>query len=398
MDWILIIRPLYTMCATISMVGGIILLVRSRGNRARRFHAYSMIFCCVVYFTRYFDILFGGNEPRMIDILNPWALILGIFLVMLLTLYPLEVARPGWLNWGRALRLSAPYLLTVAISLFGMLFIDGFGFLHLDGWGDFRANIATFDVMSRLLLLVCFIGYFCANIWFICHNERLYARWLISSHPGGDEAVRNESWMRCYVYGMILILFGFIYLILFGYHPVAQIYHNVVLQLFLLYTFYKVSYFDSPFMEEFFYGAEAVGPEPVAIGEEDNGATVAVNDQVAVDKWESYKQEVERWFETERPYLNENFRLKSVGERFPLNRSYISRIFNEGYGKSFSIVVRDYRLREAERLLRDEPQATIAQVAERCGFSSSSSFIRAFTGTHDGMTPKQYRDKLVDES
>lgn len=134
------------------------------------------------------------------------------------------------------------------------------------------------------------------------------------------------------------------------------------------------------------------------VADDTDSSTAVVDDLEIVDKWDQYKQEIEQWFETERPYLNEDFRLNNVVDRFPLNRSYISRIFNEGYGKSFSIVVRDYRLREGERLLNEEPAMTVAQVAERCGFSSSSSFIRAFSSTHDGVTPKQYRDKRIAKS
>lgn len=393
-NWILIIQTLYTMCATIAMVGGIILLTHSRVNRARRFHACSMIFCCVIYFLRYLEMLPSYGHARMVDMLNPWMQILGILLVMLLALYPLEVVRPGWLNWKRAFRLSIPYLSVVAFCLVGIrIFGDG-SFRRLSGWSDCWAHIATFDVISRLLLLVCFVGYFSVVIRFIFHNDWLYARWLVDNHPGGEEVVRNESWLKYYGYGMILILFGYIYLVLFGYHPMAQIYHNAVLQIFLFYTFYKISFFDSPFLEEFFCEENA---ESVVVDDTDS-STAVVDDQEIVDKWDQYKQEIEQWFETERPYLNEDFRLNNVVDRFPLNRSYISRIFNEGYGKSFSIVVRDYRLREGERLLNEEPAMTVAQVAERCGFSSSSSFIRAFSSTHDGVTPKQYRDKQIAKS
>ena len=358
LDWILIIQTLYTMCGTIALVGGVILLTHSRDNRARRFHAYSMIFCCVIYFLRYSEMLSEDGDPKMVDVLNPWMQILGIFFAMLLSLYPLEVARPGWLNWKRALGLAAPYLL--------------------------------------LLLFLCFIGYFVGIMWFIFRTERRYAQWLVKACPGGEEGVRNESWLRYYGYGMILILLGYLYLVLFGFHPLAQVYHNAVLQVFLFYTFYKISFFESPFLEEFF-GGESAGPV-AAVGDGDNSGTAVVNDPGVVDKWNLYKQEIERWFETERPYLNEDFRLNDVVDRFPLNRSYISRVFNEGYGKSFSIVVRDYRLRESERLLREEPGLTVAQVAERCGFASSSSFIRAFSGAHDGLTPKQYRDQLIAKS
>lgn len=393
-NWILIIQTLYTMCATIAMVGGIILLTHSRVNRARRFHACSMIFCCVIYFIRYLEMLLGDGESHMVDMLNPWMQIFGIFLVMLLSLYPLEVVRPGWLNWKRTFRLSIPYLSVVAFCLIGICIFGDGGFRRLSGWSDCLEHLASFDVMSRLLLFVCFIYYFCSIICFIFRSDWLYAHWLETDHPGGDEVVRNESWLKYYGYGMILILFGYLSLVLFGFHPWVLIYHNTVLQIFLFYTFYKVSFFDSPFLEEFYAGEETVSLATA----DDNSGTAVVNDPGIVDKWKLYKLEIERWFETERPYLNEDFRLNDVVDRFPLNRSYISRIFNEGYGKSFSIVVRDYRLREGERLLNEEPTMTVAQVAERCGFSSSSSFIRAFSTMHNGITPKQYREQLIAKS
>ena len=207
LDWILIIQTLYTMCGTIALVGGVILLTHSRDNRARRFHAYSMIFCCVIYFLRYSEMLSEDGDPRMVDMLNPWMQILGILLVMLLSLYPLEVARPGWLNWKRALWLAAPYLSVVAFCLVGIrLFGDG-GFSRLSGWDDCWARLASFDVVSRLLLFLCFIGYFVGIMWFIFRTERRYAQWLVKACPGGEEVVRNESWLRYYGYGMILLLF-----------------------------------------------------------------------------------------------------------------------------------------------------------------------------------------------
>ena len=70
LDWILIIQTLYTMCGTIALVGGVILLTHSRDNRARRFHAYSMIFCCVIYFLRYSEMLSEDGDPKMVDMLK----------------------------------------------------------------------------------------------------------------------------------------------------------------------------------------------------------------------------------------------------------------------------------------------------------------------------------------
>ena len=67
-----------------------------------------------------------------------------------------------------------------------------------------------------------------------------------------------------------------------------------------------------------------------------------------------YAATIRQWFDTH-PYFNQAFKLTDVQAVVPLNRTYLSRIFNEGLGESFSDYVRDRRMAEAMRLLTDEP-------------------------------------------
>lgn len=103
-----------------------------------------------------------------------------------------------------------------------------------------------------------------------------------------------------------------------------------------------------------------------------------------------YAATIRQWFDTEHPYFNQAFKLTDVQAVVPLNRTYLSRIFNEGLGESFSDYVRDRRMAEAMRLLTDEPDTPIADIAEHCGFASHSSFHRAFV-RFTGMKPGDYR-------
>lgn len=98
-----------------------------------------------------------------------------------------------------------------------------------------------------------------------------------------------------------------------------------------------------------------------------------------------------------KPYLNPNFKLIDVSEILPLNRTYLSRVFNEGFGNSFNDVVRNYRLREAEWLLVNRKDIPVGQVGELCGFSSPSVFHRAFVQSHDGLTPNRYRKQTEEK-
>ena len=118
-----------------------------------------------------------------------------------------------------------------------------------------------------------------------------------------------------------------------------------------------------------------------------------MNETVFLVKLPEYKTKVQQWMQETKPYLRKDFKLMDVAGVLPLNRTYLSQIFNEGWGESFSDVVRSYRIHYAEELLRNHPELTVNQVALKSGFTSPSALHRAFAQYHDGITPKQYREK-----
>lgn len=64
-------------------------------------------------------------------------------------------------------------------------------------------------------------------------------------------------------------------------------------------------------------------------------ASIYDNKYRFVDKIPEYKAMLEQWMQTEKPHLNKDFKLLDVMQVLPLNRSYLSRIFNEAYGETF---------------------------------------------------------------
>lgn len=111
-------------------------------------------------------------------------------------------------------------------------------------------------------------------------------------------------------------------------------------------------------------------------------------------QFDSYKRSIEEWLQTDRPYLNADFSLQEVINRFKLNRTYASRIFNEGFGQSFILVMRHYRIEYAKELLRQNPGISITEVAQQCGYSTVQAFHKAFAYCNDGLTPGRYAQSL----
>ena len=97
-----------------------------------------------------------------------------------------------------------------------------------------------------------------------------------------------------------------------------------------------------------------------------------------------------QWMESERPYLDPEFSLATLAEALQLSPHQLSELLNNRLGKSFSRYLREWRIAEACRLLREEPNASVLSIGLNVGFSSQSGFYEAFREIQ-GMTPGQYR-------
>lgn len=104
-------------------------------------------------------------------------------------------------------------------------------------------------------------------------------------------------------------------------------------------------------------------------------------------RWASRLQ---RHMETARPYLQPELTLGELATQMRTNTSGLSRVINSGFGQNFNDYINEYRVREAERKLRD-PQFrhyTLLAVALESGFNSKSTFNRVFKKLR-GTTPRE---------
>jgi AraC-like DNA-binding protein len=97
-------------------------------------------------------------------------------------------------------------------------------------------------------------------------------------------------------------------------------------------------------------------------------------------------------------YLNDNyqkgFTLPGVAEAFRISPHYLSRLFKQTTGFTFSDYLNLLRVKEAQRLLR-ESDDSITDIAMRAGFSNFSHFGKVFKRTVQ-MSPRTYRQQYRD--
>ena len=101
-------------------------------------------------------------------------------------------------------------------------------------------------------------------------------------------------------------------------------------------------------------------------------------------------EQLTRWMEQQKPYLNPEFKLMDLRAVLPMNRTYLSQFINDTYGCSFYQFVNRYRIEEAQRLMREHPDMRLSDVATRSGFSSRRVFSQIFT-REAGTTPTEWK-------
>ena len=91
-------------------------------------------------------------------------------------------------------------------------------------------------------------------------------------------------------------------------------------------------------------------------------------------------------------YINSNYsvplNLEVVAKNSFVSVKELCRLFKKHLGTTVSKYIMSKRISEAKKLLKSG--ASVAQAAEKCGFSDYTSFIRAFNRTV-GMSPGKYK-------
>ena len=89
-------------------------------------------------------------------------------------------------------------------------------------------------------------------------------------------------------------------------------------------------------------------------------------------------------------YIDTDINLDSLSMDLNISKFHMHRIFKEEFGKNIYESIKSIRLQKASNLLITNRYSTITQIASMCGYSSQTSFIRAFKQRFN-CTPKKWK-------
>ena len=88
-------------------------------------------------------------------------------------------------------------------------------------------------------------------------------------------------------------------------------------------------------------------------------------------------------------HLNHRFTIEELSKRYLINTSALKEVFKAVYGFPIAAYMKEYRVHQAMKLLR-ETDASVGEVAAQVGYESQGKFTKAFKDVAE-VLPTQYR-------
>jgi AraC-like DNA-binding protein len=94
-----------------------------------------------------------------------------------------------------------------------------------------------------------------------------------------------------------------------------------------------------------------------------------------------YRPYLEEYLQREKPFLTPGFSLQDMSLQTGINVPSLSALINKEYGMNFNDFINQYRVAFFKDLVRNPNyhQWTLEAIANKAGFNSRTTFIRAFT-------------------
>ena len=89
-------------------------------------------------------------------------------------------------------------------------------------------------------------------------------------------------------------------------------------------------------------------------------------------------------------HMEQKFTIEALSKQYLMNPTTLKNLFKSVYGTSIAAHMREHRMEQAARLLR-ETDLSIAEIARQVGYDSQSRFSTVFKD-YSGKLPKNYRN------
>ena len=345
----------------------------------------------------------GQNLPTS-GMLNFHNIILGLIGQFSLLSYAAVAIHPRLIAWKNSLLFLSPVLLVLAIYMVWHL-VTGTPMNHRYlTMEELWAARGTFPVLLRTLMLLFFCIYLFINLRNIWLLVPIYNRYSESVYSDMDY---NVKWLRIVVISTGAICIAYLIVLIWNYPLSLVVYTLVTCGCLAMLTdnavFHKVFQEPEDFKVEWSFRKgwhEVCRPQKPTLREEES-PTDEPNGLQSMEVGQPDKQEpdietaLEEWMSSEKPFCRPDFSFKDVTGKFPSLDYHTLTEIMERRNHTFQSYVRQHRIEEACRLMRQpKTEITANDISLQVGFSRYTSFNRAFVIVMN-ESPSQYREKVM---
>jgi AraC-like DNA-binding protein len=107
-----------------------------------------------------------------------------------------------------------------------------------------------------------------------------------------------------------------------------------------------------------------------------------------------YRARLLQLVDGEHLYRQPDLSLPELAQRMPCSVNHLSQVINAEFQMSFFEFLNRRRVADAKKLLRNDPDSYVLEIALKVGFNSSSAFYSAFKRTYN-LTPTEFRRRAI---
>lgn len=117
------------------------------------------------------------------------------------------------------------------------------------------------------------------------------------------------------------------------------------------------------------------------------------NKKIEDDEAEKLSTQLNHLMEKEKIYTDADLKLSDVASKLNILPHTLSQLINDNLGKSFTVLINEYRVQEAKNLIQSNTHLKLEAVGYDCGFNSKSTFYSVFKKI-TGTTPAKYKESV----
>lgn len=117
------------------------------------------------------------------------------------------------------------------------------------------------------------------------------------------------------------------------------------------------------------------------------------NKKIEPTEAENLSLQLNHLMQHEKIYTNADLKLSDVASKMNILPHTLSQLINDNIGKSFTLLINEYRVQEAKKLIESNAHIKLEAVGYDCGFNSKSTFYSVFKKIAN-TTPAKYKESI----